>query len=264
MGFSTEAVTQRLLTRVAINRRRATAEDQLLYSPIVISEGRWVPNEAGSDDDRNYAMTTLESTVFVTEHASTLQDYLKQVDHVGSGASRGLGWVTTEVEMLADDDDLTSLCERRNNMNNEIKRRWDKLKKWPGCSTPPCSPDTGCYFTIDLYSDAVLKEHGLLPTMILKPEMLKERCGIQDDSLQLLRAYSGYDYRGGWNTAWGLPKDVEVAVPIGSVFVFWTQEPELWEEALLDLEQWGIGDRTSEGFGQVRVCDEFHQQGDFV
>jgi CRISPR-associated protein Csx10 len=24
------------------------------------------------------------------------------------------------------------------------------------------------------------------------------------------------------------------------------------------LEQRGIGDRTSEGFGQVKVCDEFH------
>ena len=91
--------------------------------------------------------------------------------------------------------------------------------------------------------------------------MLKERCQVDDDSLLLVRAYSGYDLRGGWNVAWGLPKDVDVVVPMGSVFVFWTRHPERWDEALLDVERWGIGERTAEGFGQVRVCDAFHVMG---
>jgi CRISPR-associated protein Csx10 len=89
--------------------------------------------------------------------------------------------------------------------------------------------------------------------------MLKERCPqVDDDSLLLVRAYSGYDWRGGWNVAWGLPKDVDVVVPMGSVFVFWTQHPERWDEALLDVERWGVGERIAEGFGQVQVCDAFH------
>jgi CRISPR-associated protein Csx10 len=91
--------------------------------------------------------------------------------------------------------------------------------------------------------------------------MLQERCQVDDDSLLLVRAYSGYDLRGGWNVAWGLPKDVDVVVPMGSVFVFWTRHPEHWDEALLDLERRGVGERTVEGFGQVRVCDAFHIEG---
>lgn len=263
-GFRAEAVAQRLLTRVAINRRRATAEDQLLYSPIVISEGRWeASNSRDGQRDRNYVPTVFEATITVSEHVDVLETYLRMLDHIGSGTSRGLGLVTTEVELL-DDDDRVSLRVRRENLNKEIEQHWARLKEWPHCTMPPHNPGTGSYFTIDLCSEAILREHGLLPAMIIKPEMLKERCGIDDQSLQLVRAYSGYDYRGGWNTAWRLPKDVDVVVPMGAVFVFWTEHPETWDQALFDLERHGIGERTAEGFGQVRVCGEFHQPGGFV
>ncbi|NJN19622.1 MAG: hypothetical protein HC822_26965 [Oscillochloris sp.] len=39
--IQTRDVTQRVLTRVAINRRRGTAEDQRLYSPLVINEAQF-------------------------------------------------------------------------------------------------------------------------------------------------------------------------------------------------------------------------------
>lgn len=259
--YFSERVTHRLLTRVAINRRRATAEDQLLYSPMVISEGGVETSRVPVKIEvkRNYKPTELGSQIVVESQAEALKSYLKQLEHVGSGASRGLGWVETKVETISFEDDLARMRKRREALNREIKQRWDKLKQWPGChDDPPHSPDAGSYFTVDLYADAILKEYGLLPANVLTAAMLRNRCSVEDDSLRLVRAYSSYDYRGGWNSAQGFPKDVEVITTLGSVFVFFTAQPEKWDAPLFELETWGIGERTAEGFGQVRICDPFH------
>lgn len=255
-NFRKELVTQRLLTRVAINRRRATAEDELLYSPLVISEG-WL------DEDGNYSETKFTATVMVPDYAEVLQRYLQQVDHLGSGTSRGLGSVQLEVERDTPNntEELAALRQRRADFNAAITGFWQLVIQLPGCIPPSHRPDTGTYFSLSLWSDAILKEAGWLPTLVLTERLLKDRCQMNDDTLQLVRSYSGYDFRGGWNVAWGLPKDVDVIVPMGSVFVFWTQRPERWDEALLDVERWGIGERTAEGFGQVKVCDTFHVVG---
>jgi CRISPR-associated protein Csx10 len=246
-------VNLRLLTRVAINRRRAVAEDELLYSPIVISEGSY-----GSDG--NYRPASFQATVTTPAGAHLLSQYLGRVGHLGSGASRGLGQVRLQVEEkpVNDAEELGSLRQRLEELNTAIRECWNRVKKLPGCGRPDHSPEDGTYFTIDLYSDAVLKEDGWLPTMVLSERMLRQRCKVNDDSLRLVRAYSGCDYRGGWNVAWGLPKDVDLVVPRGSVFLFWTRHPDRWVSALLEVERWGIGERTAEGFGQVRICDEFH------
>lgn len=245
--------SQRQLRRVAINRRRAVAEDELLYSPIVVNEG-----SHGSNG--KYQSAKFEATVIVPTHADRLVNYLAQVTHLGSGTSRGLGRVRLKVEkdLVRDGEELESIRKRRKELNRAIKEFWGHLKGLPGGSEPEHGPDGGTYFTINLYADAILKENGWLPALVLTERMLQEWCGISDDSLRLIRAYSGYDYRGGWNEAWGLPKDVDVVVPRGSVFLFWTKHPDRWDKALLELERWGVGERTAEGFGQVRVCDEFH------
>jgi CRISPR-associated protein Csx10 len=33
---------------------------------------------------------------------------------------------------------------------------------------------------------------------------------------------------------------------------------KIWIDKLKDLELNGVGDRTCEGFGQVQICNEFH------
>lgn len=88
--------------------------------------------------------------------------------------------------------------------------------------------------------------------------MLKNFAKV-DSSLEMHVAYSSYEYRSGWNSAWGLMKDVELVTNKGSVYLFSTTEPEKWYAALENLERKGIGDRTCEGFGQVEICNEFHQ-----
>jgi CRISPR-associated protein Csx10 len=81
---------------------------------------------------------------------------------------------------------------------------------------------------------------------------------VDDSSLKLHVAYTSYDYRSGWNAAWGLMKDVELVTNKGAVYLFSTTQVEPWIQALEQLEMHGVGERTCEGFGQVQVCNEFH------
>ncbi len=92
----------------------------------------------------------------------------------------------------------------------------------------------------------------------LEHELLQLNTDEKDNFLKLEVVYSSYNYRSGWNAAWGLMKDIELVTDRGSVYLFSTNQPDLWIEKLKDLELKGVGDRTSEGFGQVQVCNEFH------
>jgi CRISPR-associated protein Csx10 len=115
------------------------------------------------------------------------------------------------------------------------------------------------YFTLDLQSDAILSENWRRTTVI-SLEMLQQFAGVNDPDLKLHVAYSSYDYVSGWNSAWGLMKDVELVTNKVGVYLFSTTKAREsdWIEALEKLETEGVGDRTCEGFGQVQVCNEFH------
>jgi CRISPR-associated protein Csx10 len=250
-GYSTRGVSQRLLTRVAINRRRATAEDGMLYSPIVISE-------ATPDGKGGFSETTFVSTITAPASGDALRTYVAQVEHLGSGSARGLGHVRLDVEPDEETGDRATIKGRAEGLNKSIADSWDLLSRLPGCSLPPTRPETGTFFTIGFLSDAILKEEAWMPSIILTEHILAQSAGVEDSSLTLVRAHSGRTYRGGWNAALGRPKDIDVAIPLGSVFVFWTQQIDLWEGAFPSLEILGIGERTTEGFGQLRICDDFH------
>jgi CRISPR-associated protein Csx10 len=71
--------------------------------------------------------------------------------------------------------------------------------------------------------------------MVISPEMLRQFAKIQDNSLTLHTSYSSYDYRSGWNSAWGLRKDVELITNKGSVYLFSTENIDLWLEPLTQL-----------------------------
>jgi CRISPR-associated protein Csx10 len=113
------------------------------------------------------------------------------------------------------------------------------------------------YFTVDLQSDGIFTDNWRRTTVI-SPEMLRQFSGVEDDSLTLHAAYSSYDHVSGWNSAWGLMKDVDLIATKGSVYLFGSNHIDSWYDALERMETQGIGDRTSEGFGQVEICHEFH------
>ncbi|MBE7384518.1 MAG: CRISPR-associated RAMP protein Csx10 [Leptolyngbya sp. SIO1E4] len=247
--YQSHRVDTRLLTRVGINRRRATAQEQVLYSIEVINETQGKQKQP----------TVFSSTISLEDDnlANQLVIYLEQQPwRLGGSTSRGLGKVEIQAVVKAKD---TSIEARIEGFNQALRDRW---QIWGDVFGPPQSPlpedRKWQFFTLDLQADAILMEQWRRTTVI-SPEMLCQMTGIADPQLQLHAVYSSYDYRSGWNAAWGLMKDVELLTNQGAVYLFSTPQLEQWLPQLQQLEITGIGERTLEGFGQVQVCNEFHQ-----
>ena len=190
--------------------------------------------------------------------AETLRNFIQtrnQNFRLGGSTSRGLGKV--EIHTKNPVDAKINVSDSIAEFNKKLKDRWDK---WGVFGDPiKESPTSRTYFTLDLQSDAILTENWRRTTVISE-KMLHQFAGIEDNdkSLRLEAAYSSYDFLSGWNAGWGLMKDVELITNKGAVYLFSTTQPELWIQRLGELEMRGLGDRTSEGFGQIQICNQFH------
>lgn len=248
--YYSHSVKKRLLTRVGINRRRATTEEQVLYSIEVLNEAEYTNKE--------FQPVSYSSSILVPENnlAEQLTQFINahQTDfRLGGSVSRGLG----KVKMSAKVVDIDSQIESRvTKFNEKLKQRW---QEWNLIFEPTKSDwnSDRTFFTIDLQSDAILSEDWRRTTVISE-RMLQDFAQIEDASLKLHVAYSSYDYCSGWNAAWGRMKDMDLITNKGAVYLFSTNQKELWLKVLAELENQGIGERTLEGFGQIQVCNEIH------
>lgn len=267
--YRRHSTSSRFLTRVGINRRRNTAQDAMLYSLEVLNES-FLRSTQAKYPKWNYFVyrshiwiedesVALALSTFINAHSDTFR--------VGGGQSRGLGHVHLSASQPSPSPDVTDLGDRIQAFNSKLQERW-QLWSVMGQPTDPKtnSPIDRTFFTIDLQADAILTDHWQR-TMVFGEDGLATHLGMDrtdtDIKLKLHAAYTSYDYRTGWNAAWGLPKEMELITNRGAVFLFsipkkeaWTDQD--WRQRLANLEWRGIGDRTTEGFGQVRICDEFH------
>lgn len=80
------------------------------------------------------------------------------------------------------------------------------------------------------------------------------------DNVECICAFNAVREILGWNAAWGLPKEKELAIEKGSVFFFKFEgdDVERLLRSLKDIERKGIGLRKEEGFGRAYICDSFH------
>ena len=247
-SYKRKNLNTRLLTRVAINRQRKVAEDELLYHLTAVDPFYYVENK------EKYEKWTLQGSVRIPSGlanrvANTLQQKVKRL---GGGSSRGLGKVSVKIEKRAEQDSLT---QRVNNFNDALQEVW---KTYDGLPNVEIGAFERTYFSMNLQSDAILTaEDGWQRSMVLTAQMLQEIAEC-DTSVELIRSFASYDYAGGWNAAWGLPKETELITKMGSLFLFHTPDIDSWIPALKTLESKGIGNRCEEGFGQILICDPFH------
>ena len=248
-------VQQRTLTRVAIDRRRGTAAEELLYSPVVIAE----VNAYRTGNTTEYAQTCFLGSAW--DLAGDERAALEQIGALGGRMSSGLGQVriTVPEPAAAADDWQLPLAERLGRFNRRLDERW---KLWQSDGLPAakldCSPDGWRVFTVDLLSDAALFEDGWQPTTIFDAGQLQAATGLQ---ATLIQSLANAQVVGGWNARWNRHRPTTLAAAAGSVFTFRTRASlaEL-SAALAPLERDGIGRRRGEGFGLIRICDEFHYQ----
>lgn len=240
-GCEKRILNTRLLTRVAINRQRKVAADELLYNLNAID-----PLSVKGEKISLYGSARIPSAL-VSKVADTLQ---KQVRRLGGGSSRGLGRVCVEVNRRSDAD---SLEQRISDFNTALEKIWQTYSSLPHVNMKAF---TRTYFSIALQSDAILQENWQ-SSMTLTAEMLQEMTGCMAE-VTLIRSFASSDYVSGWNAAWGLPKETDLTTRIGSVFVFHVTDIDTWIPALETLEEIGVGNRREEGFGQILICDPFH------
>ena len=241
------SANKRLLTRVGINRRRAASEEEILYSVEVLNE---------SQEKKQQPVCYRGAILVEDDLAESLGNFIEQRNQnfrLGGSTSRGLGKVeiTTKNPVSA----RMNVEQKITNFTKSIQDRWREWRIF-GIPLQELSSDR-TYFTLDLQSDAILTENWRRTTVISE-KMLQQFAKVEDSSLKLEAAYTSYDYLSGWNSAWGLMKDVELITNKGSVYLFSTSQAEPWIERLGELEMSGLGDRTCEGFGQIQICNQFH------
>lgn len=260
---SERSVEQRVLTRVAIDRRRGTAVDRRLYSPLVISEVQRADMiEAKSDDmslwpgDQRFRewKTRFLGSIAVPADDSRITPLLDQIRHLGGRQSTGLGAVTVKRTGAADDTPAM-LLERVQQLTKVFRMQaalYERLggKPWPF---------SGSLFTINLLADTILLDNGWLATIELSPGLLSEATGGAINAT-LVRSLTRSSIAAGWNVKWDRHKPTAVAVNRGSLYLFATDAPLTIDQAqaLYALQCDGIGERRPEGYGQIRICDEFH------
>ncbi|MBD2194836.1 MULTISPECIES: type III-D CRISPR-associated RAMP protein Csx10 [Calothrix] len=244
---------KRLLTRVGINRRRATSEEEILYSIEVLSESE--------SRGKNPKPVSYLSSIIVPDNLSDLLG--KFIDknslnfRLGGSISRGLGKIEIQSNILEIQDNSSEIIKEKIEVfTHKLYTRWKNQWSIFGQPLQDLSENRQ-YFTLNLQADTILTEKWQRTTVITE-KMLKEFTDVDDESLKLEAAYSSYDYRSGWNSAWGLMKDVELVTNKGSVYLFSTTQPKKWYLNLAELELRGVGERTYEGFGKVEICNAFH------
>ena len=112
--YQSHSVNKRLLTRVGINRRRATAEEQILYSIEVLSEIK-------AKEPVIYRSSILLEDDHLAESLKTFID--THSFRLGGAASRGLGKVQIEAKLVKPEIGVSSRIEK---FNQAIQKRWNE------------------------------------------------------------------------------------------------------------------------------------------
>lgn len=221
-------VKKRLMTHVGISRLTGTAEEGFLYSLEVLEEGQ-----------------EFSGQIICADHlADKLQGLLEQFRgelFVGTARTRGLGRLS-----IADISpskpvapDLKTFDQRyRANVNDTAPK--------------------GVYFTLTLLSDAILQDDFFRYQGVIGVDHLVAY-GLKSEAIEPQEYLAQQIRIQGWNSAAGWPKEDNIGIRKGSVFLYhYSGETAVLQNAMLKIQQTGIGGRRAEGFGRVSVNDPFH------
>ena len=232
-------VKTRLLTRTGISRETGTVQEGILYNREVMNEGQsfW--------GTMSFADKSLYDDFY--DFAEEIGD--KGILRVGNNLTRGLGKLgVPQIEDL-NPEDVASFKKRVDGFNEKFRT---------DAKTYGVDLSHQFYFPITLQSDAILLDSQMRYQMVLDGDYLHCIWDLKD--IELVYQNAGQRCVIGWNSLWGLPKAAEWAISMGSVFLFrysGTIDDHFYQK-LYDIEQIGIGERRTEGFGQVTVADAFH------
>ena len=237
------AVRKRLMARTAILESREVVKPGALYTLEVLEEEQEFAGEVSAPDNI----------------IQQLQEFIASHLHgwIGTARSRGLG----EVKLSMDeeiDDRCYPMAERLSGFNRKLH----------GDGRMSC-------FSLTLESDAIVLDEllGYRSRPLISDLQMAASTPEAEilNNFELLAAWTGVQRVTGWQAAWKLPKPEEQAIRRGSVFVYGLRnggqtlidnQANSLVAFLTQLEEKGLGERPTEGFGRLRVCDEFHWENE--
>jgi hypothetical protein len=159
---------------------------------------------------------------------------------VGRGRSRGHGRLVLDRMLPCPPDDMGARIRKMN--GNRLLAR-DRI-----------------WFSVTFLSPAILLDDWLLYRSCL----LGDDIGLPEYALAAW--FSRTVKVSGWHAVAGLPKGEAMAVSAGSAFLFSRpaegvareEEYKRLATALASVEEWGVGERCAEGFGEAVVCHDLH------
>jgi CRISPR-associated protein Csx10 len=171
---------------------------------------------------------------------SKIYSLLSESLFIGKAKTRGYGEIKLNINQCTEKS-KNNYLQWSNAFKSFVKSNFDlNLKEF--------------YFSISLQSDAIILDKFLryspnLEDMVNFP-----------DGVELITKIAKMTRIRGWNYAYGLPKDDEWGIEKGSVFLYKYNYDNLSQmvKFLNELEKNGIGIRKEEGFGRLKICDEFH------
>lgn len=237
-AIGTTEATVGIRTRTGINRATGTVQRGILYSREVLRSG-----------------TRFWGTVTVPDaEESNFYEFIEEASNsgllrLGNNRTRGFGRVTLYLNEKDDNETGATLRSRIEQFNDTLRQR----AKEAGIDTPHA-----LYVPLTLTSNTILLDRLLRYRTTIEPDYLADEWGIE--GAELIYQHSGTRRVMGWNVLWRVPKPDEIAITMGSVFLFGlsTELDEDLLQALLRMQRKGIGHRRREGFGQVMVANPFH------
>jgi CRISPR-associated protein Csx10 len=226
-----------------IDRTSGTIAQQVFYVTQAIADYAFEGN--------HYKKQYFSGRIHLTNQESDiLLPLLESSIFAGADRTRGMGEFTLTLE------DYHMPMLDIENWNESFKGILKTLLENHIDSAALDSLLDGYYFTINLDADAILVDSFLRPSA--QPDHFFESIP-ESDIRYILKVARSKSIRG-WNSAWGLPKADDLAVSMGSVYLFkydGNNVPQLKQE-LDQLRLRGVGLRKSEGFGRISICDNFH------
>jgi CRISPR-associated protein Csx10 len=238
----------RLLTRTGINRKYGTVEEKILYNREVYEEGTCFFGVIQAEDGVAKGLQD-----FIWGRGEEKHDPLLLTDfaRLGTARTRGLGRVEFEMELVEDvQDHFTLFKERLRLFDQELRGRAEPL------AHPPF------YIAVTLHAPTILRDELLRYEGSISGERLAALSGLPEGTFELLYHSASVQRIMGWQELWGLPRMHEYALDAGSVFLFTVALPlnDELARALFKLEEQGIGQRRTEGFGRICISDPFHRE----
>lgn len=236
-------VETRLQTHTGINRQTGTVQQRILYNREVLEEGMQFQGVVNLPD----------------EYAEPFKDFVDSIGRdglvrIGTGRTRGMGKVLLNLTKIDDGHNtFESFKKRLQAFNSTLRSQARRFE-----ITIP----EHYYFAVTLHSPAIIRDDLLRYEGTLIGERLAQLLDVPKGTFERVYQAASVQRVTGWNELWGTPKANDYAIDTGSVFLFSCKlnPDEDVLRLLYNVEEQGIGQRRSEGFGRILISDPFHRE----